>query len=259
MEKVGTVFRGHPELEPTGKLSLLGEECCSAERMRAYVSRRNPNAPDVAELYLKWGNRYGIRGDVAYCQVVYETRGWTKAISGPYWWPITLAQWTEEATIEAHMQTLYSLASDLPLPETLVKAKIQTALIERSGWQGSVHCWEDLNGKWAGPGYHRYGQDIVSLWRSMTEWKGEGEVDMNRSSGEEQDRGQSDTARGRNRGPKGSTYGVEQMKWLQEQQLLPFPAPQPDRNVTWAELAALLHSWDNRSSIAAFEEKKISS
>ncbi len=259
MEKVSMVFRGHPELEPTGKLSLLGEACCSAARMHAYVIRRNPNAPDIAELYLKWGSRYGVRGDVAYCQMVYETRGWTKQISGPSWWPLTLAQWTEEAAIEAHMQILYSFASDIPLPEPLMKDKAQTEFIERSGWQGAVRCWEDLNGRWSGPGYRRYGQDIVSLWRSMTEWKGEGEVDMDHSNGEEQDPIKSSMLRGMNRVPKGSAFGIEQMKWLQEQQMLPFPAPQPDRKVTWAELAVLLYSWENRDSTATMEGKKVSS
>lgn len=174
METVGSAFRKHPELEPSGKLSLLGRAYCSAELMNAYLRRRNPQAPELADLYLRAGERYGVRGDVAFCQMVHETRGWTEEIAGPSWSPRLLAQWMEEESIEAHMQILYSFAMGLPIPQQSDVASRQIERIERAGWRGTVACWEDLNGKWSALGNHRYGQDIVAIWRNMLEWRGSG-------------------------------------------------------------------------------------
>ncbi len=252
MEKVGTVFRKHPELEPTGKLSLLGEARCSAERMNAYAKRRNPKAPEIAELYLRQGKRYGVRGDVAFCQMVYETRGWTVEISGPSWAPITLNQWSEESWIEIQMQILYTFATELSLPQELHTAQRQIALLERAGWRGTAPCWEDLNGKWSVAG-RRYGQDIAAMWRSMMEWNGKGEVMMEQPSG--RDTLRSGPARERIAGNVDwSSFSNEEMNWLKEMGLLPSPVPHPDRKVTWAELAVLLHRWENRSSTPVFEQ-----
>lgn len=259
MEKVGSVFRRHPELEPTGKLSLLGEASCSAELMNAYVKRRNPNAPEVAELYLRLGSRYGVRGDVAFCQMVYETRCWTSEISGPAWSPLTLAQWSEEASIEGQMQILYSFATDLSLPQEANIAKRHIAVLERSGWRGRVHCWEDLTGKWSGPGNRRYGQDIVAMWRSMMEWKGRDETVKDHSHRSENVRAGTNIKERITGSVDWSSFSNEQMKWLQDQELLPIPAPHPDRKVTWAELAVLLHRWENRPSTATIEGNKLSS
>jgi hypothetical protein len=248
MVPVGSVFRRHPDLEPTGKLSLLGASRCSAERMDAYIRRRNPKAPDVAELYLRQGQRYGVRGDLAYCQMVYETRGWTAEISGPSWAPLTLVQWAEESSIEVQMQILYTFATNLSLPQDVNQAKSQIALLERAGWKGKVHCWEDLNGKSSIPG-NRYGQDIVAIWRNMMEWKGKGEVvQMELQNGRETFL--SGDARERITGSVDwSSFCNEEMNWLKEQQLLPSPVPHPDRKVTWAELAVLLHRLESRVKI----------
>jgi hypothetical protein len=255
METVGSVFRRHPELEPTGKLSLLGKAICSAEMMNAYFSRRNPNAPPIADLYLRVGERYGVRGDAAFCQMVHDTRGWTLEISGPLWSLRTLDQWSEEAWIEEHMQMLYSFATELPLPTEESATGRRLTRIEQSGWRGTVHCWEDLNGKWDHPGNHRYGQDIVAMWRNMLEWARRGDVDRDRDQPQRQTRLRSGTLKERTVGNVDwSSFSSEQMKWLQERRLLPAPVPHPDRKVTWAELAVLLQQWESRSSTATIEE-----
>jgi hypothetical protein len=245
---VGSVFRRHPDLEPTGKLSLLGASRCSAERMNAYIRRRNPKAPDVAELYLRQGQRYGVRGDVAYCQMVYETRGWTAEISGPSWAPLTLVQWAEESSIEVQMQILYTFATNLSLPQDVKQAKSQIALLERAGWKGKVLCWEDLNGKWSLPG-NRYGQDIVAIWRNMMEWKGKGEVVQVEQSNVRETLRSGDAKERLTGSVDWSSFCNEEMNWLKEQQLLPSPVPHPDRKVTWAELAVLLHRLESRVKI----------
>jgi hypothetical protein len=256
MERVSFVFRKHHELEPTGKLSLLGAACCSAERMTAYAKRRNPRIPEMAEMYLRQGRRYGVRGDVAYCQMIYETRGWTAAISGPAWAPFTLDQWSEEDSVEFQMQLLYRFATELPIPQEATTIKRQIAVLERAGWIGSAPCWEDLNSKWSVAG-NRYGQDIVAMWRSMMEWKGKGEVVMEQPNGRDNNR--SGTTRDRITGSiDWSSFSNEEMNWLKEQQLLPSPVPHPDRKVTWAELAVLLYRWENRPSTATMEGNHVS-
>jgi hypothetical protein len=254
MVRIGSLFRKHHELEPTGKLSLLGAACCSAERMTAYAKRRNPRIPEIAEIYLRQGRRYGVRGDVAYCQMIYETRGWTAAISGPVWAPFTLDQWSEEDTVELHMQLLYRFATDLPIPQEATSIKKPVAeVIERAGWIGKAPCWEDLNGKWSVAAGSRYGQDIVAMWRSMMEWKGKGEVLMDEPNGKDNHR--YGTSKERISGSVDwSSFSNEEMDWMKELQLLPSPVPHPDRKVTWAELAVVLHRWENRPLTATMEE-----
>lgn len=232
-------FRKHPDLEPTGKLTIIGQARCSAERMNAYLNRRNPKAPELAELYLRLGKRYGVRGDVAYCQMIYETRAWTRVQTGPAWLPIRLGQWAEEETVDRFMRVLRAFASDEteteegePVPET----------IARAGWLGTVSCWEDLNGKWTERG-DRYGQDVVAIWRNMAEWRGKGEVFMVTDEERLRERELALRLGAKQPGSRAADWtaiATPEMRWLGERDLLPSPAPHPDRKVTWAELAALL-------------------
>lgn len=260
MERLETRFRRNPELEPTGKLSILGKASSNAERMEAYIRRRNPRAPEVAELFLRLGEQYGIRGDVAYCQMAYETNGWTTDVAGPFWSRMSLSQGAIEELIETRMQILYLFATELSLPEEAGLAMDKhVAVIERSGWRGRVACWEDLNGKWQGPGNSRYGQDIVSMWRSMLAWRGKGEIVVDHFPEDRVGGGLLEVPL-RNRGvgvANGPNVGTEAMKWLQDQRLLPNPAPHPERKVTWAELAELLRQWENLSPAGTMERNPV--
>ncbi|TVX95006.1 hypothetical protein [Cohnella terricola] len=255
METVNSVFRSHPELEPTGKLSILGEACCSAERMLAYMKRRNPEAPEVAGIYLETGKRYGIRGDVAYCQTAYETKCWTTEAAGPEWAPLMRDQWADEAAIETRMQMLYAFSLDLPLANDHHLAKRPLKHIENSGWRGKAPCWEDLNGKWSHPGYPRYGQDIAAMWRSMLEWNGKGSAALKRPNRPDLQRAVK-TAERVSGSVDWSSIISEQMRWLHSRRLLPVPAPHPDRKVSWSELAHLIHRWENPTSASASESKE---
>jgi len=183
-------FRTHDEIEPSGKTAILGEPRLSAERMAAYVRRRNPNAPDVAELYLKIGDKYGVRGDLAFCQAIYETKAWAAVYEGPYWRPLLAEVWASppadgghEALIEAQIQRLYGFATeaDKPLPAGRGWLDVRFRVLERRDWRGSARCWEDLNGRWIAPG-RRYGQDIVAIWRSMGEWRMTGKSEAKENS-----------------------------------------------------------------------------
>ncbi|KIL34538.1 hypothetical protein SD71_18825 [Cohnella kolymensis] len=255
MEAVGLFFRKHPELEPTGKLSILGRALCSAQRMNAYVKRRNPKAPQIAELYLQAGRRYGVRGDVAFCQMVYESRCWSNEFSGPSWGPFSLAQRGEEASIAVHMQLLYTMASDIPLSSELDTSDRRVDALVRSGWQGSAHCWEDLNGKWS-IGVNRYGQDVVAMWRNLMEWSAEEEEEAVDNENTQQSAGLGSLMDRVTRRVDWSLLCSEEMNWLKDQRLLPEPVPHPDRKVTWAELAAVLYRWEKRQSADTIERKE---
>ncbi|WP_373231051.1 hypothetical protein [Cohnella sp.] len=263
MKSINSVFRKHPELEATGKLSILGESRCTAEVMDAYMRRRNPKIPKVAELYLRLGQRYEIRGDVAYCQMVYETRSWTAQVTGPYWAPMTLEQWATESSVEVLMQILYAFATELPVPQALDQTRKQTVILDQAGWRGKASCWQDLNGKWTRSGHH-YGQDIVAIWRSMLEWKGSGEVIPMEEGGvmgnsQEGERLRSNAAKERITGSLDWTsFCTEEMSWLKDKGLLPSPVPHPERKVSWAELANLLRRWEDRPSTAAIDGNGVS-
>jgi len=245
MALVSQVFRRHPDLEPTGKLTILGRARCSAERMNAYLRRRNAKAPLLAELYLRVGQRYGLRGDVVFCQMVYETRAWTRAQSGPSWAPFMLEQWADEQAVDRLMRILHAFASGESLPDNgLRNASPDEELLRRAGWRGKAPCWEDLNGKWSERG-DRYGQDIAAIWRNMKEWRGEGEVFQVTEEELEQARDEEIRLRVGGRVARGqasdwSQMSSEDMLWLKGKGLLPAPVPHPEHRVTWGELASLL-------------------
>ena len=57
-------------------ISILGEPMVSSQQLRALALKNNPNAPDLADLYIKIGKEYGVRGDIAFCQAAKETGWW---------------------------------------------------------------------------------------------------------------------------------------------------------------------------------------
>jgi len=164
-------FRPHPERDPSGRMTILGPVSCPAERMQAYVRRRNPHAPEVAELYVRVGEAYGVRGDVAFCQSVYETQAWRAAYGGPRFRPILAEVWSSGANprviVEEHIRCLYGFATakgPYDEPEGGLFAPLM-----RKGWRGSSPYWEQLGFRW-GYGTLAYGADLVAMWRRMCEW-----------------------------------------------------------------------------------------
>jgi hypothetical protein len=203
------MFRVHPELAPSGKVTIFGQSLCPVERMDAYAARRNPKAPKVARSYLEKAVRYGIRGDLAFCQAMHDTRVWMGGPQGASW-PDT--EW--ENAVEQHLNRLFVFASE--------------QLAEPA-------CWEDLNGKWAVPG-PRYGQDIVAIWRNMMDWKGESEWvgDIGEDRKKPADEAEAN----------GTLTNEQALAWLAGRAGVPSPPPHPDRKVTWGELARLLRVWE---------------
>lgn len=180
MEKVWERFRARPGTEPSGKTAIRGDSFCSAGEMADYAERRGHNVGlPVAELYLRLGQRYGIRGDAAFCQALYETRtlaaGRVKPIGEARLTDLWGLQGREglfaEPFVETQMQLLYGFAVAEPplsnLDMSLWTPRLQ--VLRSKKWRGSAPHWEDLSGKWSSPGT-KYGQDIAAIWRNMAAW-----------------------------------------------------------------------------------------
>lgn len=173
------------------KHSILGNQQVTADRMIAFVKRVNPSFdPLIAESFVRISPKYGVRGDIAFCQSIHETN-WFRyggdvlpsqhnyAGIGATGDGVRGASFpTIDAGVTAQIQHLYAYATTQPLPprEPLIDPRFQ--LVQR----GSAPYWEDLAGKWAVPGYDRkvyasleqaqqagatYGQQIIRLYDQM--------------------------------------------------------------------------------------------
>lgn len=183
-------------------LSIMGKSYLSADQLEDWVNqqvaRLTPSlasqgkviniTPKVAELYLKIGAEYGVRGDLAFCQAAKETGYWQFMGSVQPWQnnycglyaigsPLTGMEsgngadpdlvWfmpgvhgaifaTPKAGVEAHIQHLYAYAvkKELPAGKELVDPRY--TLVSR----GIAPTWLGLNARWAVPGT-TYGQSII--------------------------------------------------------------------------------------------------
>ncbi|WP_246187306.1 glucosaminidase domain-containing protein [Neomoorella glycerini] len=190
-------------LLPTADLTIKGKAILTADQLKAWMARETPRiaekmkqeygremlpVPDVAELYLKIGTEYGIRGDVAFAQAVKETNyfqftGSVKPFQNNYCglWatsqPLTGQESlnaadpagvrlvpgfygaffaSPEIGVEAHIQHLYAYATTDPLPRGKKLYDPRFNLVQR----GSARTWVELNARWAVPGT-TYGQSII--------------------------------------------------------------------------------------------------
>jgi hypothetical protein len=196
--------------------------------MAAYAARRNPNAPGVAQLYLEKGARFGIRGDVAFCQAMLDTKAWTEDPAGPPWRPFAYAVWAGIG--EARWPP-----SEL---ERRTGLHLQKLLDICARHEETELCWEDLGGIWSVPG-DRYGKDITAIWRNMMAWRESGDQDEEAQARKEKDGPQGEAAAG-----VSMARAEEDLLWLAGRGGVPEPVPHPHRKVRWAELARVLRSWD---------------
>ncbi len=162
---------------------IMGQAQVDAQQLRTLLYRNNPNAPDLVDLYLQIGAKYGVRGDLAFCQAAKETGWWTFTGIVQPWQnnycglgatgvaatgeedllgsdPSCICYeegvhgaifTTPEDGVEAQIQHLYAYATRQPLPAgtTLVDPRFQKVT------RGIAPRWIDLGGKWAYPGYDR--------------------------------------------------------------------------------------------------------
>lgn len=186
----------------TAELSIFGPSIATADQLRAWIAAETPRMqakmaqlnrefvpiPDLAELYIKIGEEYGVRGDLAFCQAAKETHYWQFTGDVQPWQNNYCGLWatgspctgqesfngadpefvrfeagvhgaifaSPEAGVEAHIQHLYAYATKKPLPEGKILVDPRFSLVAK----GIAPTWQGLNARWAVPGT-TYGQSII--------------------------------------------------------------------------------------------------
>ena len=156
--------------------AILGKSEIGAEKLTAFVQTRNPDFdPQIAEAYLRIGEIYGIRGDIALCQAVVET-GWFRFGGGTAVTPdqhnycglgVTRRGLkghsfeTIDDGVRAQLQHLYAYACREPLPEGEPLLDPRFRLVNR----GVATTWKELSNRWAmNP---RYAIQILDLYLQL--------------------------------------------------------------------------------------------
>lgn len=157
---------------------IAGCHHVDAATLTKFVMRHNPDFdPEIAEAFIETGDRYGIRGDIAFCQAILET-GWFRFDKGTAVTPEMHNycglgvmsrgdKGCEFATVgegvEAMLQHLYAYCCADPLPEGSDIVDPRFKLVAR----GCAATWEDLSGRWAANPY--YGANILAIYNRVAE------------------------------------------------------------------------------------------
>jgi hypothetical protein len=187
----------------TAELSIMGEAVANANQLLEWLASERARVKDqfglpsssieqftyLPALYLNIGAKYGIRGDLAFCQAAKETCFWqftgqVQPFQNNYCglWatgtPCTGKEslngadsaavrfepgvhgtifLTPEIGVEAHIQHLYAYACQEALPAGTILYDPRFNLVAR----GSASNWQELNARWAVPGV-TYGQSIIN-------------------------------------------------------------------------------------------------
>ncbi|WP_160560203.1 N-acetylmuramoyl-L-alanine amidase [Parablautia muri] len=144
--------------------AIMGQSIATAEQLNALLLSKNPRATGylhLAKIFLKEGEKEGVRGDGAFCQSLIETGyfkfggdvqpnqhnyaglGATGGVPGLYF-P------DERTGIRAQIQHLKGYATTSPLDQTCVDPRYKYVS------KGCAPTFEQLSGKWAVPGYSGY-------------------------------------------------------------------------------------------------------
>lgn len=159
-----------------GHHSIKGTSVSNAEQMSAFVKAVNPAFDDaIPSAFLKVGEKYGIRGDVAFCQSIIET-GYFKFDGGTAVTPdqhnyagigVTSKGMkgnsfsTIEQGVTAQMQHLLAYATTDPIPNGEIVLDPRFNLVTR----GIAPHWEDLDNHWAMNS--QYGESILALFNKL--------------------------------------------------------------------------------------------
>lgn len=186
-------------------LTIQGKNILTADELNAYLKAKEPEVrrrmeksypekgftpypENIAELYIQIGQKYNIRGDLAFAQAVKETgyfqftgdvQPWqnnycglwatgqpltgeeplngvdpAKAVFIPETHGVTYAE--VAYGVEAHIQHLYAYCSKNTLPIDCEKLDPRFSYVSR----GVAPYWIDLGGRWAVPGVG-YGNSII--------------------------------------------------------------------------------------------------
>lgn len=193
--------------QAAANISILGPSQVSADQIRKWINAETPMVqakmarlgrpfspiPDLADLYISIGAAYGVRGDLAFFQMIKETDfmqfdgevqpsqnnycglwavgtpnsgnevlngadpNFVKMENGLYGASFT----SPAAGIEAQIQHLYAYATTAALPAGKDLYDPRFKLVRR----GAAPTWVKLDGLWAVPG-NNYGESIIDYWTS---------------------------------------------------------------------------------------------
>jgi N-acetylmuramoyl-L-alanine amidase CwlA len=170
-----------PVIDHTGHHDILGKSVVTVEQMVGFVKTQNPDFADleaIAKAFLEVGDKYGVRGDIAFTQSVLETHyflfdlgtavtpdqhnycghGVTqKGLKGSSFATITEG-------VEVQIQHLYGYAVKEQLdPNKVIDTRYK--YLVSGGKLGIAPHWEDLNNNWAANSH--YGEDILALFNKV--------------------------------------------------------------------------------------------
>lgn len=162
--------------------AIIGTPMASQQQCVNYLLSVNPHpsisvSPEqLVAYYYEEGMKEGIRPDVAFAQALKETGffryggtvtpdqnnycglGTTSAeVKGAYFA-------SSQMGVRAHIQHLLAYASTRKPAEGVVDPRYE--LVREVYGSNTLGNWEDLNGRWAVPGYS-YGQSILSMFKAM--------------------------------------------------------------------------------------------
>lgn len=157
--------------------AIKGNSALLPSQLDAFVKTVNPAAPELGQYYVKYGQLYGIKGDIAFAQAIHETNyfrftGSVKKEQNNF---AGLGATSATATgasfsspdegVHAHIQHLFAYASTENIPAGQPMVDPRFTYVAR----GSAQTWTMLNGKWAVPGT-TYGQMILAIYKKMVQY-----------------------------------------------------------------------------------------
>ena len=159
-------------------IDIIGKSKLTPEKLIAFVESITSDSSDLKELaynYIKVGEKYGIRGDIAFCQALLET-DYFRYGNGTAVTPdqhnycgmgviLKGAKGNSFNTIEdgvtAHIQHLYAYACKSQLPNGEVLLDPRFKYVKR----GCAPTWYTLSTKWAAS--KEYGDKILSIYKKV--------------------------------------------------------------------------------------------
>lgn len=183
------------------KHPIMGKSVVTAEQMEKFLLNINPtpqingvSALELAQLFLDEGDAEGVRGDIAFCQSIYET-GWFKfggqvlpeqnnyaGIGATNGSSTGKGAWFDSALdgVRAQIQHLKAYASQESMKNPVIDPRYD--ILKKNNLLGIAPDWEDLSGRWAVPGYDTnkyasfddaikngaaYGQNILGIYEKL--------------------------------------------------------------------------------------------
>lgn len=157
---------------------ILGKPKVTAQQLIDMVIKTVGHQEDIEEIancYIKIGCKYGLRGDIAFCQAILET-SWFKYDKGTAVRPIHHnyaglgvvkkgivgnVYSTVEEGVTAHIQHLYAYACDKEIPEGEKLVDVRFKYVKR----GCSPTWYMLGGNWS---YQKdYGYKIINIFNRI--------------------------------------------------------------------------------------------